>query len=300
MFLEWIVEKLTRKAQERAKAEFKETLLAPDYREGLVTEALKQIYSKEDVKNEVLSEVALGLVASIGDSPELQKGLFSAFQSYIENTFPKDKSSKEIVINPSFSQTTVDSPHPQLDTVLKAIACGNVSLIGPAGSGKTTLAKQVATALDLSFYFNGAIDSEYKLSGYKDATGTYHTTAFREAFEKGGVYLFDEIDASGPRALLAFNAALANGNESFPDRQVEKHKDFRCIAAANTYGRGANRVYVGRNQLDGATLDRFITVDMDYDPLFEFKISANANWTSRVQAYREACKAVRCKTYYIL
>src|SRR5690606_16360641 len=36
---------------------------------------------------------------------------------------------------------------------------------------------------------------------------------------------------------------------------------------ANTYGRGNDRLYVGRNQLDEATLDRFRigTIPMDYD-----------------------------------
>jgi len=38
---------------------------------------------------------------------------------------------------------------------------------------------------------------------------------------------------------------------------VKLHPDFTIIAAANTFGHGASAVYAGRNQLDGATLDRF-------------------------------------------
>ena len=114
----------------------------------------------------------------------------------------------------------------------------NVFLVGPAGSGKTTVAKQVAHSLGLRFHFNGAIHSEYKLTGFRDAQGKVHRTAFREAFEHGGLYLFDEIDASQPAALLAFNAALANGMFDFPDRHVQAHPNFRCIAAANTWGKG--------------------------------------------------------------
>lgn len=43
------------------------------------------------------------------------------------------------------------------------------------------------------------------------------------------------------------------------------------IATANTFGRGANRSYAGRNQLDEATLDRFRigTVECDYDATIE-------------------------------
>jgi hypothetical protein len=32
-------------------------------------------------------------------------------------------------------------------------------------------------------------------------------TDFRRAYKDGGLFLFDEIDASFPQALLAFNAA---------------------------------------------------------------------------------------------
>lgn len=174
----------------------------------------------------------------------------------------------------------------------------NVFLVGPAGSGKTTVAKQVAQSLGLPFYFNGAIHSEYKLTGFRDAQGKVHRTAFREAFERGGVYLFDEIDASQPAALLAFNAALANGMFDFPDRNVQCHPNFRCIAAANTWGRGATMDYIGRNALDAATLDRFATLEMRYDAALERRMSQMAAkgdlglaeaWLEVVQKTRSLC-----------
>jgi len=71
------------------------------------------------------------------------------------------------------------------------------------------------------------------------------------------LFLFDEIDASLPNAVLAFNAALANGYADFPDGMVKRHPRFACIAAANTFGMGADRIYVGRNQLDGADAGPF-------------------------------------------
>ena len=54
---------------------------------------------------------------------------------------------------------------------------------------------------------------------------------------------------------------------------VERGKDCAIIATANTYGLGADRVYVGRNQLDGATLDRFIVIDVDYDEALEMALA---------------------------
>jgi hypothetical protein len=160
--------------------------------------------------------------------------------------------------------------HFKVPLLLAAVnAAVNVMLVGPAGSGKTTAAEQVAEALDLPFYFTGAIDSAYKLTGFIDAQGRTIRTAFREAYEKGGVFLFDELDASMPSAVLAFNAALANGQMDFPDGTVKRHPDFRAIAACNTFGRGADRSYVGRLQLDAASLDRFITLAWDYDTALE-------------------------------
>lgn len=172
----------------------------------------------------------------------------------------------------------------------------NVYLVGPAGSGKTYAAKKCAEALGVPFYFTGAIANEYKLTGFKNAQGEYVRTEFREAYENGGVFLFDEIDASFPQAVLAFNAALANNFMDFPDKQVKMHPDFYCIAAANTIGQGADRQYVGRNQLDAASLDRFIFIDWEYDNNLEISLSGNAEWAKYVQLVRKVVSdsKIRC------
>ena len=189
--------------------------------------------------------------------------------------------------------------HQIFDALRMAMAAKvNVFLVGPAGSGKTTVAKQVAHSLGLRFHFNGAIHSEYKLTGFRDAQGKVHRTAFREAFEHGGLYLFDEIDASQPAALLAFNAALANGMFDFPDRTVHAHPNFRCIAAANTWGKGATMDYVGRNALDAATMDRFAMLEIRYDASLERRMAHLASndqidlaeaWLELVQKTRSLC-----------
>lgn len=172
----------------------------------------------------------------------------------------------------------------------------NVYLVGPAGSGKTYAAKKCAEALGIPFYFTGAIANEYKLTGFKNARGEYVGTKFREAYENGGVFLFDEIDASFPQAVLAFNAALANDFMDFPDGQVTRHKDFYCIAAANTIGQGADRQYVGRNQLDAASLDRFVFIEWEYDNNLEISLSGNADWAKYVQLVRKVVSdsKIRC------
>lgn len=178
--------------------------------------------------------------------------------------------------------------HFQLPVLLQILATKlNVYLVGPAGAGKTYAAIQCAKALGVDFYFTGAVASEFKLTGFIDAQGRIVSTEFRKAFENGGLFLFDEIDASYPQAVLAFNAALANDYMDFPDKRVQRHENFYCIAAANTYGQGADRQYVGRNQLDAASLDRFVFLDWKYDENLERELSGNQDWSDYVQKIRQ-------------
>jgi hypothetical protein len=170
-----------------------------------------------------------------------------------------------------------------------------VWLPGPAGSGKTTAAMNAAQAMELPFHHTGAVDNVYGLLGFIDAGGTYHRTAFREAYEHGGVFLFDEVDASVPAAMVALNAALENGHCAFPDGTIQRHKDCIVIAAANTYGAGATHEYVGRNKLDAATVDRFIMLDWQYDEILERAIAGDNEWTTYVQKVRNAVKSAGIK-----
>lgn len=171
----------------------------------------------------------------------------------------------------------------------------NVYLVGPAGSGKTTIASQAAQALDLQFYSTGAVGMAYQLQGFINAEGRYMETDLYRAYTGGGVFLFDEIDASSANALLAFNAIAANELAAFPCGTVKRHPDFVIIAAANTFGSGADAQYVGRSQLDAATLDRFSFIPMDYDEKLELAISPDDRWTRHVQAFRRAVREMKLR-----
>ena len=62
--------------------------------------------------------------------------------------------------------------HKDFPNVLSCIAAGvNVVAVGPAGSGKSTIFEQAAAALDLPYYFTGAVQQEHKIMGFVDANG---------------------------------------------------------------------------------------------------------------------------------
>lgn len=160
-------------------------------------------------------------------------------------------------------------------------------LVGPAGAGKTYSAEQAAGVLGRTFYMQGAVTYAHELLGYVDAHSRYVRTQFRDAYERGGLILLDEFDASSAEAGLVINAALANGVCAFPDGTVRQHPDFMCIAGTNTDGSGATMQYAGRARLDGAFLDRFIPMQWGIDPRIEDSLSMGAH------SWRDAVRAIR-------
>jgi len=165
--------------------------------------------------------------------------------------------------------------HYLLPLIVKALKANcHIWLVGPAGSGKTTLAASAASELGLSHVALSVCGQTTKtdLLGFIDAHGVYRGTCFRQAYEHGGVFCLDEIDNGNANVLAVLNSALASTCTTFPDKSVERHKDFIVIACANTYGVGATGGYVGRTQVDAATLDRFFFIEMPYDEGLEAHI----------------------------
>lgn len=164
--------------------------------------------------------------------------------------------------------------HELFNSLLQLMQLGeSVYLYGPAGSGKNYVCEQIARELGLEFYYQNSITDEYKLTGFLDASGVYHETEFYRAFTRGGVFMLDELDASCPDTLVTLNAALANGYFTFPGGRVKMHKDFHCIAAGNTCGRGADEMYTGRSVIDASSMDRFVLMQFDYCEGIEKKLA---------------------------
>jgi MoxR-like ATPase len=145
--------------------------------------------------------------------------------------------------------------------------------------------------MGLKFYFTNKVSDEFQLKGFVDANGNYQETALYKAFKHGGVFMLDEMDASDPAALVVINSVLSDRYFTFPNGEfVEAHEDFVAIAGANTWGTGATYQYTGRNQLDAATRNRFITVKIDYSPTIEESLTSDSDLLSFIRKFRECCK----------
>jgi hypothetical protein len=202
------------------------------------------------------------------------------------------------VIRPDGTIHALDNAHRQMAKLIQfaSIRAGkeqsflNIMLVGPAGTGKTTAAAGVADFLGLTFraISVGPQSTKSDFFGYTDAHGVPQWTVIRDAYVNGGVLLIDEMDAATAGAMTYLNSILANDKCSFPvgatadskTQMFAKHKDLLIIAGTNTYGKGASNLYNSREQLDGATLDRFVGIDWDYDTDMEMRLVASHHSSS--------------------
>lgn len=273
------------KVDEDGKVEIYDTTIEA-LAERLIEEA------QDDLKPAITETIARVTAQDVG---KLAVDLFEKFENTKSDVLALAESVRPIEIKTQKKTKKIKGVyHNQFENLLKIVGTGQaVLMVGPAGTGKTHGAQMVADALDLKFYSIsvGSQTSKSDLIGYLDATHTYVSTQFREAYEKGGLFLLDEADAGNSNVLILLNAALSNGYMAFPDGMIKAHEDFRMIATANTFGHGANRQYVGRNQLDAATLDRFACLIWDIDDKVEADMAGptaeGKKWLSVVRAVRK-------------
>jgi len=176
----------------------------------------------------------------------------------------------------------------------------NSLLVGPAGSGKTFGAEQILRALlKIPRAEGGFADNPdagivivscneemlpTEITGatvpnISDGLPVYTQSKVVEAYQRGGIIVFDEFDRLASGTAVALNAAIAGSSWPLPDGTVAtRHEDSVFICTANTFGHGGNRTYNAANQLDGATLNRFAggIVNWGYDEALEKSFCPNA------------------------
>ena len=208
---------------------------------------------------------------------------------------------REIVISiPQLDvKSVVETPHELFEQLLELVNLNlNVYLWGPAGSGKSTAASQVAKALGRNYGYISLDPQAGRsvLMGYMDVNGKYVRTPFRDAYEHGHVFCIDEADNASANLVVALNSALENGHCAFPDAIIAKHPNFVLVATGNTAGRGGDPRYANRRPFDPAFADRFVFLKWDYDKSMERKVAVGINpksrpWITWVQSVRDYCDA---------
>ena len=155
----------------------------------------------------------------------------------------------------------------------------NIWMVGPAGCGKSTMARNIANLKELPYLCIscGIGTSATEFIGYKYPTR--EKTRFAEFYEKPSIILIDELTALDPAVAQILNSALANDEIETTTGLVHRHPNCIIIATSNTFGFGADRQYVANNQLDASTIDRFIggIVEVSYSKEFESKYDKEVN-----------------------
>ncbi len=170
-------------------------------------------------------------------------------------------------------------PHPATETALAQFARGrNVMLYGPAGTGKTDFAMQIAARTRRPFALiscdNGTDAATLVGMTVPDASGgvTWQDGQLTRAIQTPGcVICLDEPSVARPGALFVLQNVLANRQLFIAEtgRRVSVAKGVLFLATSNTNGTGggARRGYTDTNRLNAAFLDRFgVRVKIDYLP----------------------------------
>lgn len=181
----------------------------------------------------------------------------------------EEEKEKEELKKIQFSFSSLE-PEDKLKSLIKA-GMNNIWMVGPAGCGKSTIARNTAKELDIPYLCIscGIGTSATEFTGYKYPTR--EATKFAEFYAKKSIILIDEMTALDPSVAQVINAALANGEIETTTGTVLRHPECIIIATSNTFGNGADRQYVANNQLDASTIDRFTgaIIEVNYSVKYE-------------------------------
>ena len=146
-------------------------------------------------------------------------------------------------------------------------------LTGPMGAGKSSLIVQTAARLNLNLIqVNGRRRLEIAdLLGHLTAIGgdvLFQDGPLTTAARLGAWFLFNEADLVEPGELAGLNTVLDGGPLVLADNGgevVTPAPGFGIVCTANTAGQAdATGLYAGVQRMNGALLDRFWVVEVDY------------------------------------
>ena len=243
---------------------------------------------------------------------EITEELESRIQEIVEDAIANiPKQIQTVYIQHGETLGTVDGhKHEHYDLLVRLVQKRkHIYLYGEAGSGKSSVARQIAKMLKLDFRYLAlqAQMQESRIMGYvSPITNKYVASDFYRCYVNGGVFLLDELELGNDNLIASLNGALANKQCAFPTGEngegglQNMHPDFVCIATGNTAGYGADITYSARRALDGSTRDRFCYLQWDTDKTLEKQLAGQYGshaeaWARWVQNMRELAKTVARK-----
>lgn len=134
-----------------------------------------------------------------------------------------------------------------------------VYIYGPAGTGKTTIARKYAEKLGLKVYGYCSGCDSYQFKGFEDVAGNYQYSLVEKWFKNGGMLILDELDNYQASVLVELNDYLNRGTTKITlsnGEELTRHKDTYVVATGNTDGLGATMEYHSRDRLDASVLSR--------------------------------------------
>lgn len=185
--------------------------------------------------------------------------------------------------------------HEKFDDAAKIVMVGKKPLYiyGPSGTGKNHMIVQLADLLKMKVVRSGYISYEQEVLGYTNSsTGSYVPSNFYHGYKYGDIIFYDEYDAGAPNAAIALNSFTEPDNKdyTFPDGvTVERHPNFRIIAAGNTKGNGRTQAFHTRSKMDQSVRKRWEALFVGYDPKIEMStLKTYPNWFEFASNFRKA------------
>lgn len=142
----------------------------------------------------------------------------------------------------------------------------NILLVGPTGTGKTTVAKYLAKVTNQPFVriplSKITVDD---LLGHYDIQGgrtVWIDGLLTKAVRRGWVALLDEVNAAKPDVLFALHTLTDDDRALYllPKSEIVwAHSQFKLIAAMNV-----GEAYSGTSTMNAAFLDRFTMIPVNY------------------------------------